>query len=79
MQNKDLKIPVVDDSRTICRTAEVLLGDEGCEVVTAEDGYAALAKRAGVVGFVDKRVMKTKLAKMLSDILDPERQEQHDA
>lgn len=41
---KDLKILVVDDSRTICRTAEVLLGDEGCEVVTAEDGYAALAK-----------------------------------
>lgn len=35
---------VVDDSRTICRTAEVLLGDEGCEVITAEDGYSALAK-----------------------------------
>jgi CheY-like chemotaxis protein len=37
------------------------------------------ARRAGVVGFVGKRVMKTKLAKMLSDILDSERQEQHDA
>lgn len=40
----DLKVLVVDDSRTICRTAEVLLGEEGCTVITAEDGYAALAK-----------------------------------
>lgn len=40
----DLKILVVDDSRTICRTAEVLLGEEGCTVITAEDGYSALAK-----------------------------------
>jgi twitching motility two-component system response regulator PilG len=40
----ELKILVVDDSRTICRTAEVLLGEEGCNVITAEDGYAALAK-----------------------------------
>lgn len=40
----DLKILVVDDSRTICRTAEVLLGEEGCTVITAEDGYVALAK-----------------------------------
>lgn len=40
----DLKILVVDDSRTICRTAEVLLGEEGCTVVTADDGYSALSK-----------------------------------
>lgn len=40
----NLKILVVDDSRTICRTAEVLLGEEGCTVITAEDGYVALAK-----------------------------------
>lgn len=40
----NLKILVVDDSRTICRTAEVLLGEEGCTVITAEDGYVALSK-----------------------------------
>lgn len=43
-QINNLKILVVDDSRTICRTAEVLLGEEGCSVITAEDGYVALAK-----------------------------------
>lgn len=43
-QISNLKILVVDDSRTICRTAEVLLGEEGCSVITAEDGYVALAK-----------------------------------
>ena len=39
-----LKIMVVDDSKTIRRTAETLLKKEGCEVVTAEDGFDALAK-----------------------------------
>lgn len=38
-----LTVLVVDDSKTIRRTAETLLGKEGCQVVTAEDGFAALA------------------------------------
>ena len=41
-----LKIMVVDDSKTIRRTAETLLRKEGCDVVTAEDGFDALAKIA---------------------------------
>jgi len=39
-----LKIMVVDDSKTIRRTAETLLKKAGCEVLTAEDGFDALAK-----------------------------------
>jgi len=38
-----LKVMVVDDSKTIRRTAETLLSKAGCEVVTAEDGFEALA------------------------------------
>jgi len=34
---------VVDDSKTIRRTAETLLKKEGCEVFTATDGFEALA------------------------------------
>lgn len=41
-----LKVIVVDDSKTIRRTAETLLGKVGCEVVTAADGFEALAKVA---------------------------------
>ena len=41
-----LKVMVIDDSKTIRRTAETLLKKEGCEVVTAEDGFDALAKIA---------------------------------
>lgn len=41
-----LKILVVDDSKTIRRTAESLLAREGCEVFTAVDGFDALAKIA---------------------------------
>ena len=41
-----LKILVVDDSKTIRRTAESLLAREGCEVFTATDGFDALAKIA---------------------------------
>jgi twitching motility two-component system response regulator PilG len=41
-----LKIAVVDDSKTIRRTAETLLRKEGCEVVTASDGFEALSKLA---------------------------------
>jgi twitching motility two-component system response regulator PilG len=45
-QDKNLKIMVVDDSKTIRRTAETLLQREGFNVITAEDGFEALAKIA---------------------------------
>jgi twitching motility two-component system response regulator PilG len=38
------KVLVVDDSKTIRRTAESLLTKAGCEVRTAEDGFEALGK-----------------------------------
>jgi twitching motility two-component system response regulator PilG len=41
-----LKVMVIDDSKTIRRTAETLLKKAGCEVVTATDGFEALAKIA---------------------------------
>lgn len=41
-----LKVMVIDDSKTIRRTAETLLKKEGCEVITAVDGFDALAKIA---------------------------------
>ena len=37
---------VIDDSKTIRRTAETLLKSVGCEVITAIDGFDALAKIA---------------------------------
>jgi twitching motility two-component system response regulator PilG len=39
-----LRVMVIDDSKTIRRTAETLLRKEGCEVLTAVDGFEALAK-----------------------------------
>ena len=39
-----LKVMVIDDSKTIRRTAETLLKKAGCSVVTAEDGFEALSK-----------------------------------
>ncbi|MET0327145.1 MAG: twitching motility response regulator PilG [Luteimonas sp.] len=41
-----LRVMVIDDSKTIRRTAETLLRREGAEVVTAVDGFEALAKIA---------------------------------
>ncbi len=38
-----LKVMVIDDSKTIRRTAESLLKKAGCEVLTAIDGFEALA------------------------------------
>lgn len=35
---------VIDDSKTIRRTAETLLKKSGCEVFTATDGFEALSK-----------------------------------
>ena len=43
---QNLKVMVIDDSKTIRRTAETLLQREGCEVVTAVDGFEALSKIA---------------------------------
>jgi len=41
-----LKAMIIDDSKTIRRTAETLLKKVGCEVITAVDGFDALAKIA---------------------------------
>lgn len=37
------KVMVIDDSQTIRRTAETLLAREGYQVITAQDGFEALA------------------------------------
>lgn len=45
MQNlAGVKVMVIDDSNTIRRSAEIFLGQAGCEVILAEDGFDALAK-----------------------------------
>ena len=41
---KKLRILVVDDSATIRRSAETMLAKDGCEVITAENGFEALSK-----------------------------------
>ncbi|MEM7098925.1 MAG: twitching motility response regulator PilG [Pseudomonadota bacterium] len=41
-----VKVLVIDDSKTIRKSAENLLTKEGYEVVTANDGFEALAKIA---------------------------------
>ena len=41
-----LRVMVIDDSKTSRRPAETLLKREGAEVVTATDGFEALAKIA---------------------------------
>tara|TARA_A100001037_G_C15023175_1_gene577379 strand:- start:794 stop:1078 length:285 start_codon:yes stop_codon:yes gene_type:complete len=41
-----VKVMVIDDSKTIRRTAETLLKKPGCIVTTATDGFDALAKIA---------------------------------
>ena len=43
---KDVKVMVIDDSKTIRRIAKILLSKEVCEVITATDGFDALAKIA---------------------------------
>ena len=43
---RGLKVLVIDDRKTIRRTAETLLSKEGCEVLTAVDGFEALSKIA---------------------------------
>jgi len=47
MTDEDLagiRVLVIDDSKTIRRTAESLLSRAGCDVVTASDGFEALGK-----------------------------------
>ena len=39
-----LKVLVIDDSNTIRRSAEIFLGQVGCTVLLAEDGFDALGK-----------------------------------
>ena len=51
-----IKVMVIDDSKTIRRTAETLLSTAGCDVITAVDGFDALAKIADLqpdIIFVD--------------------------
>ncbi len=43
-----VRVMVVDDSKTIRKTAESLLSRAGCEVSAATDGYEALAKIADI-------------------------------
>ena len=43
---RGVKVLVIDDSKTIRRSAENLLTKEGCDVITAVDGFDALAKIA---------------------------------
>lgn len=40
----NIKVMVIDDSKTIRRSAETLLKGVGCDVQTATDGFEALAK-----------------------------------
>ena len=51
-----VKVLVIDDSKTIRKSAENLLSKEGYEVITANDGFEALSKiadsRPGII-FVD--------------------------
>lgn len=42
----NVKVMVIDDSKTIRRSAESLLTGVGCQVVTASDGFEALARVA---------------------------------
>ena len=42
-----LKVMIIDDSKTIRKSAETLLSKEGCEVLTAQDGFEALAMDCG--------------------------------
>ncbi len=39
-----IKVVIIDDSKTIRRTAEMLLKKAGCEVTTATDGFESLSK-----------------------------------
>ncbi len=38
-----IKVMIIDDSKTIRRTAELILQKAGCQVITAVDGFESLA------------------------------------
>ncbi|HHL19671.1 MAG TPA: response regulator [Thiothrix sp.] len=38
-----MTVMVIDDSKTIRRTAEILLSEQGCKVLLASDGFESLA------------------------------------
>jgi twitching motility two-component system response regulator PilG len=42
-EHREIKVMIVDDSRTIRRTAETLLKKEGYRVISATDGFEALS------------------------------------
>ena len=42
-EHREVKVMVIDDSRTIRRTAETLLQKEGYQVISATDGFEALS------------------------------------
>ena len=44
LESKAIRVLVVDDSATIRRSAETMLSKEGCEVITAENGFEALSQ-----------------------------------
>ncbi|WP_370601814.1 PleD family two-component system response regulator [Pseudomonas nitroreducens] len=44
MSNSPLRVMLVDDSRTIRKTGEVMLQKAGCEVLCAVDGFECLAR-----------------------------------
>jgi twitching motility two-component system response regulator PilG len=39
---EELTIMVIDDSKTIIKTADILLTEQGCQVLSASDGFEAL-------------------------------------
>ena len=39
-----IKVMIIDDSNTIRRSAEIFLGQSGCEIILATDGFDAMAK-----------------------------------
>lgn len=39
-----VKVMVIDDSNTIRRSAEIFLGQSGCQVILAGDGFDAMSK-----------------------------------
>ena len=56
-----VRVLVIDDSKTIRRSAENLLSKEGCDVITATDGYDALAKIADenpAIIFMDIKMLR---------------------
>jgi twitching motility two-component system response regulator PilG len=42
LEFSNLKVMIIDDSKTIRRTAETLLSKAGCTVISAENGFEAL-------------------------------------